>query len=147
MLSPVEIVLHLRGLDLFARLTTRQLSELAAVVHEEDFAPGATIVREGDYGDCMYLIVSGDVQITRAGQYTVGASVGDLFGEMSLFDGETRFATVTAARRTRLLRLDRHDLFELIDEQPAIAIGICQTLSRRMRDSLKRVEEGRTERK
>jgi len=143
MLSPVEIVLHLRSLDLFARLTTRQLAELAAVVHEESFAAGAIIVREGDYGDCMYLVVSGAVQITRAGQYTVGAGVGDLFGEMSLFDGETRIATVTAAHRTRLLRLDRHDLFELMDEQPAIAIGICQTLSRHMRDSLKRVEERR----
>ena len=66
---------------------------------------------------------------------------------MSLFDGETRIATVSAAHRTRLLRLDRQDLFELMDEQPAIAIGICQTLSRHMRDSLKRVEEGRSERK
>ena len=140
-------MLHLRSLDLFARLTTRQLSEIAAVVHEEVFAAGAAIVREGEFGDCMYLIVSGEVQISRAGQYTVGCRRGELFGEMSLFDGETRFATVTAARRTRLLRLDRHDLFELMDEQPAIAIGICQTLSRHMRDSLKRVEEGRTERK
>ncbi len=147
MLSPVEIVLHLRSLDLFARLTTRQLSELAAVVHEEVFAAGSAIVREGDFGDCMYLIVSGEVQITRDGQYTIGAGVGDLFGEMSLFDGETRSATVTAARRIRLLRLDRHDLFELMDEQPAIAIGICQTLSRHMRDSLTKLEEQRAEKR
>ena len=147
MLSPVEIVLHLRSLDLFARLTTRQLSELAAVVHEEVFAAGSAIVREGDFGDCMYLIVSGEVQITRNGQYTIGAGVGDLFGEMSLFDGETRSATVTAARRTRLLRLDRHDLFELMDEHPAIAIGICQTLSRHMRDSLTQLEEQRAEKR
>jgi CRP-like cAMP-binding protein len=147
MLSTVEIMLHLRSLDLFARLTTRQLSELAAVVHEEDVGPGSTIVREGAFGDCMYLIVSGEVEITRAGEYTIGASAGDLFGEMALFDGETRFATVTAVRSARLLRLERHDLFELMEEQPAIAIGICQTLSRHMRDSLKRLEERRGETK
>ena len=124
----IEIVLHLRSLDLFARLTTRQLSEIAAVVREEVFPAGTAIVREGEFGDCMYLIVAGEVQITREGRYTVGAGAGDLFGEMSLFDGETRFATVTAVRRVRLLRLDSPDLFELMDEEPAIAIGICQTL-------------------
>jgi len=140
MLSRVEIVLHLRSLDLFARLTTRQLSEIAAVVREDSFPAGAVIVREGEFGDCMYLIVSGDVQITRQGQYTVGASAGELFGEMSLFDGETRFASVTAIRRVRLLRLDRHDLFDLMEEEPAIAIGICQTLSRHARDSISRLE-------
>jgi hypothetical protein len=139
-LNRVEIVLHLRGLDLFARLTTRQLSEIAAVVHEEVHTPGTAIVREGEFGDCMYLILSGEVVITREGQYTITTKAGELFGEMSLFDGETRLATVTAARRTRLLRLDRHALFELMDEEPAIAIGICQTLSRHVRDSIQRLE-------
>ena len=139
-LNRVEIVLHLRSLDLFGRLTTRQLSEIAAVVQEEVHAPGTAIVREGEFGDCMYLILSGEVMITREGQYTLTTKAGELFGEMSLFDGETRLATVTAVRRTRLLRLDRHALFELMDEEPQIAIGICQTLSRHVRDSIQRLE-------
>ena len=146
-LNRVEIVLHLRSLDLFARLTTRQLSEIAAVVHEEVHTPGTAIVREGEFGDCMYLILSGEVLISREGQYTVTTKAGELFGEMSLFDGETRLATVTAVRRTRLLRLDRHALFELMDEEPAIAIGICQTLSRHVRDSIQRLETLLGERK
>lgn len=147
MLNRVEIVLHLRSLDLFARLTTRQLSEIAAVVHEEVYSPGAVILREGEFGDCMYLVLSGEVLINRAGQYEVTAKAGELFGEMSLFDGETRFATVSAVRRVRLLRLDRHDLFELMEEEPAIAIGICQTLSRHVRDSIQRLERPRVEKK
>jgi hypothetical protein len=141
MLNRVEIVLHLRSLDLFARLTTRQLSAIAAVVHEEVYPPGAVIVREGEFGECMYLVLSGEVLISRAGQYELTAGAGEIFGEMSLFDGETRSATVSAVRRVRVLRLDRHDLFELIEEEPAIAIGICQTLSRHARDSIKRLEE------
>ena len=47
-LNRVEIVLHLRSLDLFSTLTTRQLSELASVVREELHQAGATIVRQGD---------------------------------------------------------------------------------------------------
>jgi hypothetical protein len=145
MLNRVEIVLHLRSLDLFARLTTRQLSEVAAVVREEVYSAGAAIVREGEFGDCMYLILSGEVLISRAGQYEVTSKAGELFGEMSLFDGETRFATVSAVRRVRLLRLDRHDLFELMEEEPAIAIGICQTLSCHVRDSIQRLQHPRAE--
>jgi ATP/ADP translocase len=141
MLKRVEIVLHLRSLDLFASLTTRQLSEIAVVVREEVFQPGTAIVREGEFGDCMYLIVSGEVLISREGQFSVTAKAGELFGEMSLFDGETRFATVSAVHRVRLLRLDRQDLFELMEEQPSIAIGICQTLSRHARDSIMRLEQ------
>jgi CRP-like cAMP-binding protein len=147
MLKRVEIVLHLRSLDLFAGLTTRHLSEIAAVVREEVFPAGTAIVREGEFGDCMYLIVSGEVLISRAGQYTVTAKAGEIFGEMSLFDGETRFATVSAAQRVRLLRLDRQDLFELMEEQPSIAIGICQTLSRHARDSIMRLESRTAEKK
>jgi CRP-like cAMP-binding protein len=114
---------------------------MAALVHEESHPAGSAILREGDFGECMYLILSGDVSISRADQYTLSAGPGELFGEMSLFDGETRFATVTAARRVRLLRLERRDLFELMDEQPGIAIGICQTLARHARDSIRRLED------
>jgi hypothetical protein len=148
MLSKVEIVLHLRTLDLFAGLTTRQLSDLAGVVREESHPAGTTIVREGDFDDCMYLIVAGEVDIMREGKFLARMGAKEFFGEMALFDGETRAATATATRRVRLLRLERHDLFQVMDEQPGIAIAVCQTLSRRVRELLERVpgaagEEGK----
>src|SRR5262249_36115146 len=57
MLKRVDIVLQLRTLDLFARLTTRELSNVAAVIREKTYSPGAAIVREGEFGDCMYVVV------------------------------------------------------------------------------------------
>jgi hypothetical protein len=143
MLSRVEIMLQLRSLDLFARVTTRDLSELAGAVREQSCRPDITIVREGDLGDCMYIVVEGEVAITRAGQLVARLKAGEFFGEMALFNGETRFATVTAATRVRLLRLERRDLLQLMDEQPGIAIAMCQTLSGRVRDLINRIE-GRT---
>ncbi len=140
MLNKVEIVLHLRSLDVFARLTTRDLSELAGVVREETYPSGATIVREGDFGDCMYVLVEGEVRVTREGKFVAGFKPGNFFGEMALFDSETRFATVTAASPVRLLRLEQRDLFQLIDEQPGLAIAMCQTLSSRVRDLINRLE-------
>lgn len=140
MLNKVEIVLHLRSLDLFARLTTRELSELAGVVREETYPSGATIVGEGDFGDCMYVLVEGEVRVTREGKFVAGFKPGNFFGEMALFDSETRFATVTATSPVRLLRLEQRDLFQLIDEQPGLAIAMCQTLSARVRDLINRLE-------
>ena len=140
MLTKLEIILHLRGLDLFSRLTTRELSELAGVVREETYAPGETIVREGEFGDCMYLVVEGDVRVTREGKFVTRFKQDEFFGEMALFDGETRFATAAAATRLRLLRLERHDLLPLMDEQPGIAIAMCQTLSGHVRELINRLE-------
>ena len=135
--SRLEIVLQLRGLDLFSRLTTRQLGDLAGALKAERHRAGEAIVREGEFGDSMYLVESGEVEISRAGRSVARAGAGEVFGEMALFDGETRSATVTAAADTVLLRLERADLFALLEEQPAMAIAICQTLSRKMRELIR----------
>ncbi|HVN86654.1 MAG TPA: cyclic nucleotide-binding domain-containing protein [Candidatus Binatia bacterium] len=140
MANRVDILLYLRGLDLFSRVSTRDLSELAGVVHEENYPSGAAIVREGDFGDCMYILVEGEVSITREGHLIKRLKPGEFFGEMSLFDGETRSATASATTRLRLLRLERTDLLHLMDEQPSIAIAMCQTLSSRVRDLISQIE-------
>jgi cyclic nucleotide-binding protein len=140
MLNKVEIILHLRSLDIFERLTTRELSEVANVVHEETYPADATIVREGEFGECMYLIVEGEVRITRDGEFVNRLKPGEFFGEMALFDGETRSATCTASTRLRLLRIEPQDLMQLMDEQPSIAIAMCRTLSGRVRTLIKQLE-------
>lgn len=139
MASRIETVLHLRALDLFARLTTRQLDALAERVVEETRAPGEAIVREGEFGDCMYVIVGGHVRVSRGGRLLSRLGPGDFFGEMSLFDGETRSATASAEAEVRLLRLDRQSLFREMEDQPAIAIAVCQRLSRRLREANERL--------
>jgi hypothetical protein len=139
-MNKVETILQLRSLDLFARVTTRDLSELAAVVREEMHVPGSTVVHEGDFGDCMYVVLEGEVHVTREGELIARLKPGEFFGELSLFDGETRSATVTAATRSRLLCLERRDFLQLMDEQPGIAIAMCQTLSGRVRELIKKVE-------
>ena len=138
-LSRVEVVLHLRSLDLFGRLTTRQLTDLAGVVREETRKTAEPIVREGEVDDCMYLIVAGRVRITKGGRFLADLGPRDFFGEIAVFDGETRSATATAIDDARVLRLERHDLFLVMEEQPGIAIAICQTLSRRVRELNERV--------
>jgi hypothetical protein len=135
-MTHVDMILHLRSLDLFAGLTTRQLAELARVVAERNVESGATIVREGDFDDQMYFIVDGQVRITKEGAPVSALGPGEFFGEIAVFDGAQRSASAIAEGPVRLLRLDRRDFFEVMEEHPAIAIAICQTLSRRIRELL-----------
>jgi CRP-like cAMP-binding protein len=140
-LTPVEIALQLKALPLFENLTTRQLMDLAAVVREETHAPGVTVLREGDYADCMYMIVEGSVD-TRIGETTLRElEAGEFFGEMGLLEGDLRSASIVTRNQVRLLRLGRDDLLRLMEEMPGIAIAICQTLSRRVRDLTGRVQQ------
>ena len=132
----IETLLHLRSLDLFERLTTQQLAELAGAVKEVTFAAGAAIVTEGEFSDGLFVVMGGEVLLTKAGIALRTLRSRDFFGEMALLDGETRSATATAISPARLLWLSRDAVLRIMEEQPAIAIAICQTLSRRVRDLL-----------
>ncbi len=135
-MTHVDMMLLLRRLDLFAGLTMRQLAELARVVAERQVADGDAIVREGEFAAQMYFIVDGRVRVTKEDVAVSALGPGEFFGEIAVFDGERRSASVIADGPVHLLRLDRQDLFEVMEEHPAIAVAICQTLSRRLRELL-----------
>ncbi len=138
-LSPVEIALHLKSLPMFEGLTTRQLMDLAGEVREVSQPAHTTIFAEGDTDDCLYLIVEGAVEIKKGETLLTELGARDAFGEMSIFEGTARSATAASRTAVRMLCLQRDDLLRLMEELPAIAICICQVLSRRVRELSDRV--------
>jgi hypothetical protein len=134
-MTPVEIALEIRTIPIFERLTTRQLFDLAGVVREEEHPADTEIIRDGDDGSCMYFIVSGTVRVIKDDRTIAELGARDFFGEMALFEGEKRSATCVTATPTKLLRIERADLLSLMEELPSIAIGICQSLSARIRSA------------
>jgi len=132
-MEPLEIVFHLRRLTMFERLTVAQLIELAAVVQEESHPADVQVVREGEYDACMYLIVDGTVRIVKGATVLTELGPRHFFGEMALFEGGVRSATVVTNGRTKLLRLGRQELLGLMEDIPGIAINVCQALSQRVR--------------
>ena len=141
MLSRVEIALHLKSLPLFDGLMIRQLMELADEVHEEVHAAGTTVFREGDFGDCLYLIVEGRIRVTTGDTLLSELGPKNFFGEIAVLEAERRTATISATTSVRLLRLDRNDLLRLMEELPAIAICICQTLSKNVSELTRKVSD------
>jgi CRP-like cAMP-binding protein len=98
---------------------------------------GEVIVRQGETGDCMYIIQSGQVEVVReqAGGLVRLAVMGegDIFGEMALFEREVRSATVRALGEARVLTVDKKTLLRRIHADPALAYRLLQMMSQRIR--------------
>ncbi|MBW2315742.1 MAG: cyclic nucleotide-binding domain-containing protein [Deltaproteobacteria bacterium] len=135
-LSPTEIALQLKALPMFDGLTTRQLMDLAQVVSEVTYPPNTPIIEEGGLNESMFLLVDGEVEVRKNGDPVAKIGPNEFFGEMSLLERAPPSADVVTLEESRLLCLQRTDLFRLMEEFPTIPIIMCQTLSRRMRELL-----------
>ena len=102
------------------------------------YRTGETIVRQGEPGQCMYVIQSGQVVVVQEkGQSEVPLAVlnkGDFFGEMALFEREVRSATVRALNDSRVLTVDKRTFLRRIQEDPSIAFRLVEGMSRRIRE-------------
>ncbi len=108
--------------------------KLAAYGSVRKFNPGEKIVREGDSGDEMFIVLQGKVSI-EIGDITVGEmGGGDFFGEMSLIDNAPRSATVTATETSLLFAINDKNFERIIAWEPVIAIRIMKSLSKRVRE-------------
>jgi len=102
------------------------------------YQDGEEIIREGETGNCMYVVQDGQVEVLR--RTTVGPvrltvlGKGDLFGEMALIDQEVRSATVRALGQARVLTVDKQVFLRKIHEDPSLAFRTLERMSRRIRE-------------
>ncbi|MFY8216964.1 MAG: cyclic nucleotide-binding domain-containing protein [Chthoniobacterales bacterium] len=126
---------------LFAGFKDDELETLLALSDFEVFPAGSTIVSEGDAGLCMYVILSGRVQVAvhSPGEPVPLAELtnGDFFGELALVDDGPRSATVTAIEETRVLRITRMVLGVIAGVQPAGAIHLLAAIGRSLVNRLR----------
>jgi hypothetical protein len=102
----VEIQL-LRSLPIFAPLPAPEIESLARALRLVSAPAGATVIREGDVGDCFYAIARGEVVVTKAGHEVKRLGRGEGFGEIALIEDVPRTATVTVTRDAELFALDK----------------------------------------
>ena len=140
----------LSGVDFLAALGTEDIETLAREVRPAPYPPGLVVVRQGEPGDSLFVIVSGKVEVLMrpagGGPERAIATIerGDYFGEMSLLTGEPRAATVRTLDDTELLVLTRDTLRPVLLGDPTAAERLSLTLARRKgehEDTLRRVME------
>ena len=109
------------------------------------YGDGEIIVRQGEPGNCMYVVQHGEVEAVAESEgrrlrlRTMGPN--EFFGEMALFEEETRSATVRALGEARVLTIDRKNFLGGIHEDPSLALRIVRTMSHRIRDLTDRLAE------
>jgi CRP-like cAMP-binding protein len=102
------------------------------------YEDGEVIIRQGEVGDCMFVIQDGQVEILVEGDgVEVPLAVrgeGDFIGEMAIFDRDVRSATVRALGQVRVLTVDKRNFLRRIHKDPSLAFRIVETMSRRIRE-------------
>jgi CRP-like cAMP-binding protein len=133
MLSTVERVIVLKSLSMFAETPDEALAELADLLQEMFVQPGDVIVREGETGDSLYIIVDGKVEVVDDNRILNQLGARAVFGELSMLDSSPRTATVRALEETSLLRLDQTSFYEIMSDYVEVAMGTIQLLTRNLR--------------
>ncbi len=136
-MSPMERVLMLRRVSLFADLPPADLQPIAAIAEEHAFADGETIAEQGDPGDAMHIIVSGGVSVVVHGpgqseRVVATRSSGEVVGEMAVITNEPRIAGLIARGDVRLLTIARPQFESILRERPETALGVIRVLCQRL---------------
>lgn len=129
----------LRSAPLFAQLPLGELEHLARMAQTMSLAPGDLLIREGDPGDAMYVVVSGELDVTKL---SGGAEVqlarvgpGTIQGEMSAIEGRPRSASVRAITPVEVVRVPREALLAVFSVEPEAAFAVLRVMSDRLRST------------
>lgn len=127
----------LRSAPLFAGLSDEDLQRLAETVERQKLAAGDYLLREGDPGDAMFLVVSGELEVTKRAEGVelplAHVGPGAIQGELAAVGGQPRTASVRAVTEVEVLRVPREGLLALLDAGPEPALALLRTVLERVR--------------
>ncbi len=137
-ISTLERILLLREVPIFTDLSPEDLGQVAQIAREQWLPEGAILCRDGDEGNALYVIVSGEVRVQKSvgGNEKVLAvrGAGDFVGEMAVIDSAPRMATLVAQGELRVLVIDGEAFSAILHERPGVSISVMRVLSRRLRE-------------
>jgi serine/threonine protein phosphatase PrpC len=114
----------LAKMPLFARLQEREMLRVMQVAEVLTFEPEDIVVREGERGDELFVVLSGLVKIVRGDAVLSEVGAGEHFGEMALIRSMPRSATVTAIERSEIIAIRRADFFEILRKEHELAVKL-----------------------
>jgi CRP-like cAMP-binding protein len=131
--SSRRALVALQTVPLFDGVSRRHLRRLAAEGDVVSFAQGRPIVEEGQAGEAMFVVLEGSARVERSGRKVGGLVPGDFFGELSALDGGPRTASVVPETPMEVLRVYRHTLRRMIEDEPGFGMGLLEGIARRLR--------------
>ena len=124
----------LARIPLFAGISPDSLARLAEVAGEQNFEAGDFVVRQGQVGTGLYVILEGNATVVRGFDEVAQLGAGDFFGELSVIDQMPRVASVRADAALSCLALASWDLIALLDDDRAFSRNLIHGLVARLRE-------------
>jgi CRP/FNR family transcriptional regulator len=130
----------LKNVPIFSELGRRDLERLSKLMVPRAVKAGEVIIKEGDQAAGFFVISAGKVEVVRGvdrpdAQVLNTLGPGDFFGEMALFEGFPRVASVRATEDTECLAMTRWDFMAEMKNHPEIAVSMLPVLVRRLRNA------------
>ncbi len=131
----------LKSVAIFSELSRGDLSRLAKVMVPRTIKSGDAVIEENDQAAGFFIVSSGKLEAERNGQTLATYGPRDFFGEMALFEGFPRSATVRAIEDSECLAMTRWDFTAEMKNRPQIAVGMLPVLVRRLREADERIAD------
>jgi CRP-like cAMP-binding protein len=122
----------LKRVPLFEGLTRKELTQLARLSEDVELPAGTVLCQEGQSGHEFFVLVDGEVVVTRAGKRVAGYGEGTAIGEIALIEDIPRTATVTSKTTLRCFVLTRPAFSAMLSKHPAVQGKLLKTLARRL---------------
>jgi len=147
-LSLMERIIFLRRVPMFAGMPPADLKQVASIAGETVFADGQALAQQGEPGDEMYIVISGEVRVMvtpenqKESREVARRRSGDYVGEMAIISREPRSATLIAAGDVRALCIDRKQFESILRERPEISLAVMRVLCQRLKELSERSAQG-----
>jgi CRP/FNR family transcriptional regulator, cyclic AMP receptor protein len=125
----------LKAVPLFEGLSRKELLQLERVCEDLEVEPGKALCKEGEVGQEFFVLVEGQVQVTRKGRRLATMGGGDFLGEIALVTEIPRTATVTAETSVRMFVLTRREFHAVLDQNPTVERKVLRALALRLAKS------------
>jgi CRP/FNR family transcriptional regulator, cyclic AMP receptor protein len=130
-----QVAERLSQVSILGSLSDRQLKKLAGWVKITAFDEGETMVKRGEGGIGLFLILDGAAEVRRGGRKLARLGVGQFFGELTLFDDLPRSADVVAIKPSKVAVLSKWEFWGFAEDEPKVLSGILEEMSRRLRET------------
>lgn len=139
-MNPLQRAIVLQKTEFFESLPEEVLLELGQSCKLNDYAEDEIIIKEGDEGDCLYVLVEGELWVYKNQNLLATLTPIKCIGEMALFGNTKRTTTVIAKQRSLLLTLSKEDFMILTNEFPQILQNVIKIIIERFSDQIQVLE-------